>query len=416
MSRTRVPILLALLCVVAYLPALRQPFIEDDYPHLAIAQHLGDPANWRELAAHPFRFRATAEWFLFAGYRAFATNPAPYYAMTIALHILCTLLVYAMGTWPLLGFELSAWAAAFFAIYEGHQEAVMWISACNELWQFLFIAAAFVAWLQVLYGKRNGPLWLAAALLSFTLALLSKESVPAFAILFAIPLYGGRPRPRGTRSRLGLTLFAALAALGLAALYAARSTSFRFSDGSFSLHAPFWLTLPNSFVRLFWFWGLLALYWAWKQNRRAVAVGLIWAAIALVPYGFLTYSTRVPSRQTYLASVGIAWIVGAALQHVTRFHSRVLPIVCAALLLHNVGYLWTKKRRQYLERAEPTQQLIALARRTSGPIYVQCFPRPRPIAEEAVHLLVGNPVSDVIWDAEDAKRRHAEATFCYAGK
>src|SRR5436305_3246849 len=110
MPRTRVLILLALLCVMAYLPALRQPFIEDDYPHIAIAQHLGDPANWRELAAHPFRFRATAEWFFWGAYRAFGMNPAPYYGIAILLHILCTWLVYAMGAWPVLGFEISGWA------------------------------------------------------------------------------------------------------------------------------------------------------------------------------------------------------------------------------------------------------------------------------------------------------------------
>ena len=403
--------ILAVLAIVAYLPTLWQPLLEDDYPHLAIAQHLGDPANWRELAAHPFRFRATAEWFLFAGYNLFGIHAAGYYALTILLHVIGTWLVYAMGAWPLLGYELSAWAAAFFAIAEGHQEAVMWLSACNELWQFLFVAGAFVCWLRFLYRKRHRTWWYAGGLVCFAFALLSKESAPAFVVLLALPLVFDFAAPR-----LSLLPYAAVSVWGLWWLYSARTSSFRFSDGSFSVHAPFWLILPSNFGRLLWIWGVLALVWAWQQNRKAVMAGLLWAAIALVPYSFLSYSSRIPSRQTYLASAGVAWIVAAGIQRIAATHRKLLPYICAALLLHNVGYLWIKKRRQYLERAEPTQELIALARRTSGPIYVQCFPRPRPIAEEAVHLAAGKPVSDVIWDREAAIARDATVAFCYREK
>jgi len=400
--------MLALLAVVAYLPTLWQPLLEDDYPHLAIAQHLGNPANWRDLAVHPFRFRATAEWFLYIGYNLWGMHAAGYYALTIGLHILATWLVYAMGAWPLLGYELSAWAAAFFAVYEGHQEAVMWLSACNELFQFLFIAGAFVCWLHFLFGKRHRMWWYCGGLASLAVALLSKESAPAFVALLALPLVFER------KARPAFLPYLALACAGLLWLYGARNSSFRFQDGSFSIHAPFWRILPSNFARLFWFWGLLALAWAWMQNRRAVLAGLAWAGVALIPYSFLTYSLRIPSRQTYLASAGVAWIVAAGLQRIAVTHRKALPLLCAALLLHNTGYLWIKKRRQYLERAEPTQELIALARRTNGPIYVRCFPRPRPIAEEAVHLGAEKPSTEIIWDA--ARAGGAAATFCYKEK
>lgn len=407
--------MLALAAILAYLPTLWQPLLEDDYPHLVLAQHLGAPSGWRDLAAHPFRFRATAEWFLYAGYRLFGMHASGYYALTIALHVVATWLVYAMGAWPLLGYELSAWAAGFFAIYEGHQEAVMWLSACNELFQFLFVAGAFVCWLRFLFGKRSRGWWYAGGLVCFALALISKESAPAFVVLLGLPMLAEAGVERRRRA-LAFLPFLALAGAGLLNLYAARTSSFRFQDGSFSLHAPFWRILPSNFARLFWIWGLLALVWAWRRNRRAVIAGLAWAAIALVPYGFLTYSTRIPSRQIYLASAGLAWIVAAGIQGVAAAHRRALPLVCAALLLHNVGYLWVKKRRQYLERAEPTQELIALARRTNGPIYVKCFPRPRPIAEEAVHLGAGKPATAVIWDNTEAQARGAAVTFCYQEK
>jgi hypothetical protein len=86
------------------------------------------------------------------------------------------------------------------------------------------------------------------------------------------------------------------------------------------------------------------------------------------------------------------------------------------MLSANVIYLWTKKRAQYLERAAPTEQLIALARRTAGPIYMQCFPRPPIVAESAIQLMAGRAASQLIWDPNEAAIRHAAATFCYRGR
>jgi hypothetical protein len=142
---------------------------------------------------------------------------------------------------------------------------------------------------------------------------------------------------------------------------------------------------------------------------------MLWAGLSLVPYSFLTYATRIPSRQVYLASAGLALVVGLALTELYSRYWRRWPVLAAAVfavvLLQNVGYLWTKKRSQFLERAAPTEQLIALARRMQGPIFVECFPRPPLVADWAVRLTTGH---DLIWDA--AKRSSAAATFCYTGK
>lgn len=396
----RVPLLLllAFCAVLAYLPTLRQPLLEDDYPNLAIAQTYGAPHAWRQLAGSVFRLRATSEWLMKFAYDAFGMHPAPYYAVTITLHVLCTWLVYALGAWPPVGYRISAWAALFFAVYEGHQEAVMWFSACNELLQFLFGVGAVVCWLHF---QRNGRwYWFAGMLAGLALALISKESA---AVIVGLMLLTSSRRP------VPLIVPGLLAAGCALSVYLTRQSSFRFQDGSFSLHAPFWRILPENMARLFWFWGLLGLAAAWRHPavRRAV----LWAAIALLPYSFLTYSARVPSRQLYLASAGVAIVVGSGL-HV---HRRIAAVACALLLIHNIGYLWIRKRAQFLERAEPTQQLIALAKNTTRPVYVQCFPRPGLIAEEAVHLAAGRSPGDVIWDATEARRRDA-VTFCYAPK
>ena len=109
----------------------------------------------------------------------------------------------------------------------------------------------------------------------------------------------------------------------------------------------------------------------------------------------------------------MALIVGAGMAALEKRRRNLAALACAAMLVHNTGYLWIRKRAQFLERAEPTEQLIALAKRTPGPLYIRCFPRSRLIADEAVHLGAGKPASDVIWDEETAKMRGA-VTFCYA--
>jgi len=129
-----------------------------------------------------------------------------------------------------------------------------------------------------------------------------------------------------------------------------------------------------------------------------------------VTYSFLTYSTQIPSRQVYLASAGLAMLVGLALVQIKG--RRVAAALLALMLVHNTVYLWTKKRAQFVERAAPTDRLIDFAHRTPGPIWVQCFPLPAIVAGEAVRLAGRSPAS-LVWSAAAAREQNA-ATFCYS--
>ena len=408
-NRVLVPACLAALAVLAYLPLLRQPLVEDDYPLLVMVRDSG-----MQVVSHPiYAVRATSLLLMDAIYDAFGAKAMPFYCSMIVLHILNTWLVYALGGWPTIGYRVSAWAAVFFAVCEMHQEAVMWVASANEAMQFLFGIGALVCWLRFLY--RGGGGWLAASIAAFVGAIFSKESAVIVLPLLALPLVFD---PALRRRAVWLAPFCAIAGLAVWRVLDTRAFSFRFNDGSFSLQAPFWLTWPVSFARLFWFWGLLAvLAILWTKPARwrsTLAIGLIWAGIGLAPYSFLTYSTRIPSRQTYLASAGVALIVGCAFAAMAerRNGRRLVAVAAAVMIAHNAGYLWIKKRAQFLERAAPTEELIVLARRTRGPIFVRCFPRTDLIANAAVDLMAGR--KDLIWDPAQSGR--AEATYCYEGK
>ncbi len=411
-------LVLAALVLLAYAPALTQPLIEDDYPNIVLAQHYGPPAGWPQMFHDAvFRLRATT-WLLMYGLNtAFGMHAAAYYAAMILLQILNTWMVYLLGAWPALGFPLSAFAAAFFAVYEGHQEAVMWLSGSTEPLLVFFGLASLLCWIRFLEGR--GLAWLAAALLAFSLALFSKESAVILGPLLVLPLAVDR---RLWRRAAWLLPFAALAALAAASIFLARSYSFRFQDGSFSLAAPFWLTWPLNMWRLLWFWGLLSLIaiLAWRPSGfgRILTIAFAWMGISLIPYSFLTYSKRIPSRQLHLASVGVAILVGYALlalaeRHWSRRRAAVAAL-CVLIVAHNVIYLWTRKRGQFLERAAPTQQLVALARTTERPIYVKCFPRTPLIAQAAIQLMIDAKTADsLLWTPEQARLHPDAVTFCY---
>ena len=398
--------ILAGLALLAYLPLFDQPLLEDDYPLIRTARDSGFA-----IVTNPiFAVRSTGLLMMDGVHAVFGMSAAAYYAAMILLHVLNTWLVYALGRWAAIGYRVSFWAAACFAVAEGHQEAVMWVASAPEPMQFLFGIGCLACWIRFLDSGRWG--WLAVAFAAFMVALYSKESAIIVLPLLALPVVFSREL---RKRAVYLVVFVAAGAWGVARIFETRSYSFRFNDGSFSLHAPFWITWPISYWRLFWFWGLLAvvalLVWRPTGYKRVLAIGLLWAGIALGPYSFLTYSTRIPSRQTYLASAGVALIVGCGFEAL-RLTSRrrwLVAAVAGVFVVHNVAYLWTKKRGEFLRRAEPTEHLLDLARKTDGAVYVRCFPRPGIIADAAEELVLGR--KDLIWDSAQAGA--AKATFCY---
>jgi hypothetical protein len=417
----------ALLCVLTYTPSLSLPLLEDDYHIIWTAQHYG---SWHGLPAmfhdDVERMRATVYWTTDLIWKAFRFTPRAFRISSLILHILDTWLLYAIGlAWTRMR-SAAAWAAAFFAVYEGHQEAIMWFSGNNELLLFLFGGASLWCWIKAASKPPYEWILRGAGLLLFALALLSKESAYILLPLFLLAM----PSENWRRSLAHLLPYCVLAAVVIVSVIATRAHSFRFTDGSFSLHAPVWLTLPRNFGRVLWFWGLLSIAVIFFMSRglkasasvrKSALIALAWIGIALVPYSFLTYSSQIPSRQLYLASVGLSFLFGLALVHfreITRDRPKItqtwlVAVVMLVVVAHNVGYIWIKKQRQFRERAEPFEELIHAARQTDGPLWVQCFPRHPSIAEAAIFVALDRYPSNLIFTPAEAAERKPAATFCY---
>jgi len=409
-------LLLAALCLAAYAATLTVPLFEDDYPTLSLAQQYGSASDLPALIHNQvYRTRATTYWTMWAVHGLAGLQPAAYRLAGLAFHIVATWLVYALALrWrPMRGAAL--WTAMFFAVAEGHQEAVVWFAGFTELAMLVFGLGAMLCWLRAAESAR-GWLWNTAGVGLFALALVSKETAPILLPLFLLALPGQDRR----RALLRLIPYALLAALVAGSVLAQHGESFRFSDGSFSLHAPFWITWTRGMARLLWVWGWLALVViGFSRDRnlwRAAGLALAWCGVALAPYSFLTYSTEIPSRQTYLASVGLALLWGLAIAESLAIPAISRKLVAAAIIVTlgvNIGVIAIRKRRQFLDRAAPTEELVRAARVYGGPIWVQCFPRNRWIAEAAVYWRAGLPPEALVWSADEAKQRHVKAVFCF---
>jgi hypothetical protein len=329
----------------------------------------------------------------------FGINKLAFNLTSLSLHIVNAWLVFALGSWKVVGWRTSAIAAAFFVIYETHQEAVVWYAALPEQLVFFFVVLCFLAWLRWLDSGR--ALWYLATFAAYLLALASKESAVLVIGLMLLPLvFGGERR----RPLLAMIPFVAVALIYAWAIFSAGRSHLHLTDGTFSFRAPVLWNWFNSFARMYWIWGLAAIILLCclraKEHLRTVAVAMAWTAIALVPYSFLTYMDRVPSRHRYLASIGISILVAAAfmaLKQRAALWNRpwLVPATAIVVLLHNCGYLWFYKQQQFMKRSQPTEAVLEFVREHNRPVIVDCYPYSIIVAQWAVQLVENKPAGFV---------------------
>jgi hypothetical protein len=367
--------------VITYLPAVDNFFISDDFTIFPILQTAGQNPRWFFQSTTEF-FRLMSYIYFGACFKLFGLSPEPYYWSGIALHALVSLLVYFLVL-KITGRSLAAWAAAvFFAAYERHQEAVMWISAANETILTLSCLVFLLLWRRAI--ERNSATQLVLTHVIFVIALFSKE---AAVVLLPLAMLGllleGYSLHAVLRKSIALLVITgAFAALWLSLTH----RNFFITGGHYAFGWHFFPIYIRSLARLLS--QTIPLVAAWcviryrhsqlervKGINRSSPEQLSWNSsvvffgslllLAIAPYCFLTYLNHIPSRNTYLPSVGLAGLCGilfAALydQMGTQWSRRVCVLFLSTIVIANVGYIWLKKDPQYRERAAPTRELIQI--------------------------------------------------------
>ena len=219
-------------------------------------------------------------------------------------------------------------------------------------------------------GKTKVPLECAA----YSAALFSKESAPV--VLLLVPLVEFWHSRRGPPKQEYCYFLLATLIWGGLFIYTAPANH-HIAHGFYNFGTHTLAVLVKSLHRLAFPWLYLALLMTIRRHRfwprDAMAVTLAWMGMALLPYVFLTYQDHVPSRNTYLASMGLVTTLGILIQTESRI--RLQRTFVAAFLAVNIGYVWFVKDAQFETRAAPTSELVKeLRSRSPGLLLVMDFP------------------------------------------
>lgn len=392
-------ILLFILTIGAYFPALHAGFIWDDDDYVHENPHLLDldglariwtPQNTPQY--YPVVF--TTFWIehhLYPDHPVYGTHPFGYHLVNVLLHALNAWLLWLvltrLGVAPGVGWTI----AALFALHPVHVESAAWITERKNVLSLAFALLAALAYLrfdrertrrdEALAMNRDDAgdtpwTWYAASLLLFACALLSKSVTASLPI--ALALIHFLRRDALTARRLApLAVFLLMgAAAGLHTAYIERVRVGAVGpdwDISFIermliaarvyLFYPWKILCPWPLIFIYprweisatdpraWLWlgaaGALVmgvLITAWRAGRRGVIVALLFYSAAIFPaLGFANvYPMRfsfVADHFQYHASIGmIALIVAAGAWLLSRCRQASLaPVVAGALLAVSGG-------------------------------------------------------------------------------
>lgn len=399
---------LTLLGGAVFGPMLGDFFWLDDLTWLYAIQ--STPPGQRLLAAFlpPFPIRPVA--FLTFGLLVplCGCEPAGYRAVSLGLHIVNGLLVYAVAR-RLLGDRRPALAATLiWFVYPAHRWAVLWIADLAGLLLTAFaLTSLLLFWraLEAPSGTARRPYY-GLALAAFALALLSKESSLTLAFLFPALAWMAQlpPRPNpphpvpgfspGRTWRPYLPFFALtglyLVMQGLAyqgrpgaesyALFSPQRAVDNLSKALIFLVAPLipyntLNTLSANVATILA--GAVAVAWGlviWRRGRREGAFLSAWVALTLAPVvlavGFLA---PFRGRYLYIVSIGyilllahLLWPVARRLSAAVRPRSAAYrPLATGALAVALLGLGAFNISQQSLVRDDP---INALRRWTWGGI------------------------------------------------
>jgi hypothetical protein len=225
--------------------------------------------------------------------------------------------------------------------------------------------------------------------LAYSVALFSKESAPILLPLLVLCEYSTTGKMKFRRHYWYLIIPSLVFSILFIYLM---SSNVMLTHGLYAFSAHAFLVLGRSFHRLVFPWLYLATLVFVLHARRSpppsLGIGLVWIAIGLLPYVFLTYQNYVPSRHEYLASMGLAWALAMLLDNLNSARLRLTFVV--AFIIVNITYLWLVKDAQFERRASPTTQLLDhLQANPPGRLLITDFPQNPWIAKMTARLAPG---------------------------
>ena len=299
-------------------------------------------------------------------YLVFGPNPWGWHLCTVLCHVGVTLLVYYTAVLLVKDRLAALFATLIFGLHPTHAEAVAWVSGVTEPLFALFLFGSYLCYLEKRSSPAHGRVYLAASLVLYALASLSKETAVVLPIvIFACEiLWVERTAPSWWRTLLLRCADASKVAapyVALSAIYlVARLLALQGFQNTKEPHSylSMFLTWPSVLwfylQHLVWPSRLSPFYdrefysrldfrnvilpaipvviagaglWLWARRSHKAAVAAIWMVIPIFPVLNLRAFIEghlVHDRYLYLPSFGFALLVAVGLRHLKLGPSRLL--------------------------------------------------------------------------------------------
>jgi hypothetical protein len=428
--------ILFLAAVLPYLPTLRVGFLSDDFGLASAVRQAAGPLDAMGSDAFRSFFRPLTLLLWWLGGHLWAGSAVGYHVVSVFLHAIDALLVYALAL-RIIGSRYGGlMAGLLFAVHPLHVEPVTWLAASSGLLCATFCLLSLL--LLDTYTERGSraqrSLVLIGSVACFLLALLSKESAVALpGVVFVWLLVRPNSVPRG-RALLVTGAYA-----GTLTCYLAWRFWVLGGVGGYELPMGFWNTAFPSAPLLM---GLEFLFpahtilfgehlgpWLWTALLVLMAGVALWllAGLDRVPSGRLclwisfVFIMAIPiwvfrwqpsptlegSRFAYLPTLGLAWLFGdiCAGRGVQRRGSLAIPVgVVATLGVLTIWYAgpWREAGRLASSVVEAGISVVDDLSEQSedGTLYVRNLPefhRGVPVFAngypQALQLATGSPVA-----------------------
>lgn len=351
-----------ILTAVVYSPALDDGFVFHDFIHIGAAattpageyvERILDPADGGESLFDTGRLYRPVFYMTFlVNHRLFGLDPFPYHVLSLCLHLLVVVCVWAFAQRLTQNAIASCVAAVIYGIHPIYVDVPAWITLINELLQALLFLAAVYLFAKSLEAKgRAGGLWLAGSVVAAALALANRETGASLFII--IPAYYFLVhRPQDWRRPAAWLQFApfAVVLLAYALLRLAVLGNVAAGEGESGIGSLGW----HMFVNMFKFngWAIVPIF-----NQFSVWVTVVQGAAAILLLraserclvkgsgierflvvwwyaSLLTYSTQATfllgGRYMYTPMIAFVILLGLTVARVANFEFRRPWLVPAA--------------------------------------------------------------------------------------
>jgi hypothetical protein len=338
-------LVLVILSTAMYAPFLGGGWLTDDFVHL---QRL-ERSSFADVFASPDPFgfyRPIPHSSLLIDLIVSGRTPWAFRLTNVVLHTAVICAAYLMST-MLLGQGRGAFLAtlAFVLTPKAHPVAVLWASARPELMAALLSLLCVMFWIR--WDRGEGRRWLAAACVSYLLALMSKETAAALPLLLLVTPTGSDNATSHRLSAVGV--MALLAAAVLIVRVQVGALVFAATDAHYNLTTPvsrwirnarnyFQRAIPSPLALLFMV-GIPMLLKAprgsasWQSGAAIRPLSIFAGAWFLV---FILPVLPVAGRSElylYLPGFGICLLVGAVLARLSQ-HTRARGWVATAVAVY----------------------------------------------------------------------------------